>query len=87
MWITRKTYEDLVANNNNLKRINLSLMQEKNELYKENFEMAKELEQLKSKKTRKTSKKKDETIIVGTPFFAETETKKTRKPRTKKEDK
>lgn len=46
----------------------------------------------KSTKTKnvsqKTSKKKDnETVIIGTPWFAEAETKKTRKPRTKKESK
>ena len=77
MWIKRKDYEDLQNNIKNLKRINLSLMQEQNDLYKENFEMAKELEYLKAKKTtRKTTKKED--IVKKT---------NTRKPRTKKEDK
>jgi len=77
MWITKKTYEDLVKYNDTLKKMNLSLMQEKNDLYKENFEMAKELESLKAKKTtRKTTKKED--IVKKTT---------TRKPRTKKEDK
>lgn len=80
MFITRKTYEDLVANNNNLKRMNLSLMQEKNELYKQNFEMAKELEKLKAKKTTRKSTAKKETKET-------TEKKTTRKPRTKKEEK
>lgn len=78
MFITRKTYDDLIANNNNLKRMNLSLMQEKNELYKQNFEMAKELEEFKNKKTRKSTTKKETTET--------TEKKTTRKPRTKKEE-
>ena len=76
MWITKKTYEDLVKYNDTLKKMNLSLMQEKNDLYKTNFEMAKELEQLKAKKTRTTTKK--ENVVKKTT---------TRKPRTKKEDK
>ena len=78
MWISKKTYEDLVAEKNNLKRLSLSLIQDYNALSKTNFEMAKELEELKTKTTRKPRTTKKETTEKKTT---------TRKPRTKKEDK
>lgn len=78
MWITKKTYEELVENNKALKKMNLSLMSDYNALSKENFELAKKLHELEGyKKPRKrTTTKKD--------FVKKTTTTK---PRTKKEDK
>lgn len=77
MWITKKTYEELVENNKALKKMNLSLMSDYNALSKENFELAKKVQELGYyKKPRKTTSK--DNVVKKT---------NTRKPRTKKEEK
>ena len=104
MWISRKKYNDLLKRIDYQNEVIEKQEEESFKLYLQLVDTEKQIAELKSKKqkttkttdkstktknvSRKTTKKKDDKIVVvGTPFFAETETKKTRKPRTKKEEK
>lgn len=85
MWIKRKRYNDMRDEIRNLKRLNISLMQDFNASSKENFELTKQIKELekileeKKTKPRKPRTKKEDVSQETKPKKTTTRTRKTKK--------